>query len=188
MTRVRVQVPVQVIVNTSLHVFQWQPLITLIRLLHEFGSPENFSRKSTLCTCHVLAWVHWVNNKNGHHKVVMSTFTSLLCRASRNVCAVSLLLTIWYWTKHFLNIINGHESAITFCLTQEQFTNYELSACTSDCERSTRTSEARTGKYQPIHGNPYSYSRQCECGLIVCTTFSHADWTKNWTHSFFVVR
>jgi len=40
-------------------------------------------------------------------------------------------------------------------------TVYELpvSAGTSDCERSTRTSDARTGKYQPIHGNPYSYNR-----------------------------
>jgi len=73
---------------------------------------------------------------------------------------------------------------MTFCLTQAQFTNYKLSACTSDCERSTSTREARTGKYQPIHANPYSYSRQCECGFIVCTTFSHADWTKNRTHSF----
>jgi len=53
-----------------------------------------------------------------------------------------------------------------------RFMYYEFSACTADCERSTRTSEACTGKYQPIHGNQYSYldsdSCQCACGISNC--------------------
>jgi len=51
-------------------------------------------------------------------------------------------------------------------------TDLRVFACTSDCERSTRTSDNYTGRYQPADENPYSYSDwysyQCECGLICC--------------------
>jgi len=50
-------------------------------------------------------------------------------------------------------------------------TDLRVFACTSDCERSTRTSDDYTGRYQPADENPYSYSdwysHQCECGLTV---------------------
>ena len=80
------------------------------------------------------------------------------CRFHNLSPQVSLLLTIQ--CNDLLEIFSRHESPMTSCLdtgSRVQCTKYEFSACTSDCERSTRMSDAPADKYQPVLRNPYSY-------------------------------
>jgi len=82
---------VQVPVNMSLHVFQWQ-LFTLIQVLYKYGLPVNFTCMSSFCTGHVSIQTIW----RKEHKICIN-----LIYTGHDTYSVSELTVCRCWIVHY---------------------------------------------------------------------------------------
>ena len=101
---------IRVPVDTSSHVFQWQPF-TMIQVLYEYTLPVNFTRTSSFCAGHVFIQPIWIkqhkiciNSINTGHDAHLSILNCSLLRVARLVKLLTMYGTLLLFSQSIHSI------------------------------------------------------------------------------------